>query len=351
VLDPQPPRGGIRTASGKSRFAELDPSTSAGPAQATVRAALLLAAEAGDAGLPSAALTARLGLLTDEAMRPVELLSERGALVEIGAVLVTPSHVDGIGRTLLDLAGAYHREHPTEDGIPREEARVRTCGRAAPGLFERVVEDLVRQGRITATDRIGVAGRPTEAGGARKRRARRGRVALSRGWPSPPTRAALAEALGMPPAWCRTSCRGSAPEDPRAHRRARLPRGGLRQLKDDVISLKQASPGTAVKLDVAGFKDRYGISRKCAIPLLKYLDRERVTRRVGRQPDCDLRPLDSEGGFRTRSRGESGPPHAGDETGPIRACLRPSVVASLKFLIARPMPRQGPAGGWRRTPG
>ena len=29
------------------------------------------------------------------------------------------------------------------------------------------------------------------------------------------------------------------------------------------------------------FKDRYGVSRKFAIPLLEYLDRERVTRRIG----------------------------------------------------------------------
>jgi selenocysteine-specific elongation factor len=34
-------------------------------------------------------------------------------------------------------------------------------------------------------------------------------------------------------------------------------------------------------VDVAGFKTRYGISRKFAIPLLEWLDRERVTRRVG----------------------------------------------------------------------
>jgi selenocysteine-specific elongation factor len=32
---------------------------------------------------------------------------------------------------------------------------------------------------------------------------------------------------------------------------------------------------------VASFKERYGITRKYAIPLLEYLDRERVTRRVG----------------------------------------------------------------------
>ena len=282
VLDPQPPRGGIRTASGTSRFAELDPSTSAGSAHATERAVLLLAVEAGDGGLPRAALTARLGLLTDDARRPVELLRERGALVEVGAVLVAPSLVEGIGRTLLDLAGAYHREHPMENGIPREEARVRTCARAAPGLFERVVEDLVRQGRITATDRIGVAGRPTEAGGAdaaaRDAVASRCREAGLR----PFDQAALAEALGMPPAqvsnvvsWLVRQKTLVRIEGLVFHEAA------LRQLKEDVVSLKQASPGAAVKLDVAGFKDRYGISRKFAIPLLEYLDRERVTRRIG----------------------------------------------------------------------
>ena len=35
------------------------------------------------------------------------------------------------------------------------------------------------------------------------------------------------------------------------------------------------------KLNVGNFKDLFGITRKHAIPLLEYLDRERVTRRVG----------------------------------------------------------------------
>ena len=37
----------------------------------------------------------------------------------------------------------------------------------------------------------------------------------------------------------------------------------------------------STKIDVAKFKDLAGVSRKYAIPLLEYLDRERVTRRVG----------------------------------------------------------------------
>jgi selenocysteine-specific elongation factor len=32
---------------------------------------------------------------------------------------------------------------------------------------------------------------------------------------------------------------------------------------------------------VQTFKERFGVTRKFAIPLLEYLDRERVTRRVG----------------------------------------------------------------------
>jgi selenocysteine-specific elongation factor len=282
VLDPQPPRGGIRTTAGKGRFPVLDPSASAGPEEATERAALLLAAEAGHAGLPRAALTARLGLLTEDARQPAERLRERGALVEIGAMLVAPVHLDALGRRLLDLAEAYHREHPMEDGIPREEARVRACARAAPGVFERVIEDLVGRGRITATDRIGVAGRPSDAGGpeaeARDAIASRFREAGLR----PPDQAALAAVLGMPPAFLSNAVAWLVRQKTLVRVEGLVfHEEALRLLKADVASLKQSSPGATVTLDVAAFKDRYGMTRKYAIPLLEYLDRERVTRRVG----------------------------------------------------------------------
>jgi selenocysteine-specific elongation factor len=42
-----------------------------------------------------------------------------------------------------------------------------------------------------------------------------------------------------------------------------------------------AEKAKSAKLDVARFKDLTGVSRKYAIPLLEYLDREHVTRRVG----------------------------------------------------------------------
>jgi selenocysteine-specific elongation factor len=54
-------------------------------------------------------------------------------------------------------------------------------------------------------------------------------------------------------------------------------RAALEELRRLVAAQKARSS----KMDVALFKEMTGVSRKYAIPLLEYLDRERVTRRVG----------------------------------------------------------------------
>jgi selenocysteine-specific elongation factor len=51
----------------------------------------------------------------------------------------------------------------------------------------------------------------------------------------------------------------------------------LVELRGKIAALKVSTP----KIDVGRFKDLTGVSRKYAIPLLEFLDRERVTRRVG----------------------------------------------------------------------
>jgi selenocysteine-specific elongation factor len=53
--------------------------------------------------------------------------------------------------------------------------------------------------------------------------------------------------------------------------------GALEELRRQV----QAYKVTSTTIDVGKFKELTGVSRKYAIPLLEYLDRERVTRRVG----------------------------------------------------------------------
>jgi selenocysteine-specific elongation factor len=53
--------------------------------------------------------------------------------------------------------------------------------------------------------------------------------------------------------------------------------GALNELRKNIAAQKSHSP----KIDVGKFKDLTGVSRKYAIPLLEYLDRERVTKRIG----------------------------------------------------------------------
>jgi len=50
---------------------------------------------------------------------------------------------------------------------------------------------------------------------------------------------------------------------------------------ENLRKLLAAEKRKSAKIDVARFKDLAGVSRKYAIPLLEYLDREHVTRRVG----------------------------------------------------------------------
>jgi len=51
----------------------------------------------------------------------------------------------------------------------------------------------------------------------------------------------------------------------------------LQALRAQLVAERQKSP----RIDIARFKDLAAVSRKYAIPLLEYLDRERVTKRVG----------------------------------------------------------------------
>ena len=51
----------------------------------------------------------------------------------------------------------------------------------------------------------------------------------------------------------------------------------LQALRQLMATQKAKTP----KIDVATFKDMLGVTRKYAIPLLEYLDQQRITRRVG----------------------------------------------------------------------
>ncbi|HNV03791.1 MAG TPA: selenocysteine-specific translation elongation factor [Vicinamibacterales bacterium] len=282
VLDPAPPKGGIRTAAGRARYVALDPGDEGVIADSAARAVLRFADEAGAAGVPVAALASRAGLLRRDDRRPIDDLLRTGRLVQVGPALVGSTHLARLAEEILELAGRYHREHPLEEGMPREEARERVCGRAAAGVFERALEGLVQTGRIAVTDRIALTTHRVEAGSAEAAARDAIEARFREAGLRPPDQAALAAELGRPPS-------AVAAVVALLVRQRVLTRvdtlvfheTALARLKEDLRGLKAGSAGAAVPIDVAAFKARYGLTRKYAIPLLEYLDRERVTRRTG----------------------------------------------------------------------
>jgi selenocysteine-specific elongation factor len=273
VLDPRPPRVAIRSAAGVERLRRLD---SDGPSPDA--AINVFVTEANAAGLPRTALVSRAGLSSQEADRAIERLTTAGTVTPVGDVLVAPRVRIELANRLVSALQAHHKAQPLSDGMPREEARERLFRRSPDSVFEAVLKDLVDAGRIVARERLALAGHQLSLSPEESRvHAALERVYLEARFAPPDARAA-ASAAGATPAVVERMLALMV----RTRRLVKVDAllfhaATLEDLKADVRTLK----ATGTKVDVATFKERYGVTRKYAIPLLEYLDRERVTRRVG----------------------------------------------------------------------
>ena len=280
VLDPDPPRAGVRTTAAERRFAAL---AIAGDGSGHDQQAILqMILDAGPAGLATASLVSRAAVAPGHVKTVVDALERRGAAHAAGDRLVSADTVAEHAARLLAVVGEFHKGQPLADGIPREEARERVFARADPQVFELVLARLAAGGKLVARDRLALPGHrlaltPEEA------RARSAvEDAYQRAGLKPPDAGSLAADL-------RVSAALVEKMTALLLRQKRLARvdtlifhaGVLETLKADIQGLKQHALGGRATVDVATFKDRFGVTRKFAIPLLEWLDRERVTRRMG----------------------------------------------------------------------
>jgi selenocysteine-specific elongation factor len=272
VLDPLPARRGVRTAAAAARFDRLSGSA-AGSAAAMIE-------EGGLQGLPVAQLGGRVGLSGGDRDALIEEWKRAGVAVRIGDALLAAPRLASVQQQVLDAVRRHHGVHPLEEGIPREEVRERLFSTAAPGVFEHVLAVLSNENQIVARDRVALRGHTLaltdEEAAARDAMVR----VLTEGGLAPPDGSELTTRVGA----------RKEVIDRVANllvRQKVLVRLGdmlfhasaLQRLKDEVVSLKREH--ATDRIDVATFKDRYHITRKYAIPLLEFLDRERITRRVG----------------------------------------------------------------------
>jgi selenocysteine-specific elongation factor len=277
VLDPHPPRSGIRTVRARPRFAQLVPAGGDAPDD---RAIALMVEERGQEGLPALALTARAGVPPDDVPATIQRLRGAELVDEIGGVLFAPALRPALAARVESLVREHHAAKPLVEGLPREEARERIFAHAAPVLFERILDDLSKAGRVTGRERLVGAGHAISLSPLELSARDAIEGALRAGGLKPPEPAAVQAANGIAPEI------GARVLALLVRQKVAVKLGGLYfhqaaldRLKDDVRALKRTD--ATAHVDVASFKQQYDISRKYAIPLLEYLDRERVTRRVG----------------------------------------------------------------------
>src|ERR1700690_1888062 len=175
------------------------------------------------------------------------------------------------------VGGHFNRQHPLAPGIPREQGRSREFPGAPPFLLDALVaraSTLVVEGETLRLASHKVVLKQDEEQASASMEA----VFEKAGLAVPPVSEALAKS-GVDPARARTLLQ------------ILLRQGRLVKIGDDLVfhrsalaSLRQLlAPYKGQRLAVPQFKDLAGVSRKYAIPLLEYLDRERVTRRDGDQ--------------------------------------------------------------------
>ncbi|MBX7187926.1 MAG: selenocysteine-specific translation elongation factor [Vicinamibacteria bacterium] len=270
VLDPHPrPRRRAEIAALQSAEEESD--------EAAVARFLR---EAGAAGLDLAALAGRM-TLPASAARPL-LASVRTAVPLHGAPdhFVDEGILAGLEEAALLRVKQHHEKDPLAKGLSKEELRRRVFGRARPGVFETALARMVGAGRVMETaDLVALTSH---------------RVRLSA--PEDAARAAIEAALraaglegvslpnlhlqiGQDRKLCENAVRILVQEK----QAERIGEGLLmaRTALDAFRADARARFQSGAKLDVAEVKELTGLSRKYVIPLLEWLDRERVTRRVG----------------------------------------------------------------------
>lgn len=249
------------------------------------RAAAIFVEEAGAGGVRGEELARRLGV------EPSRLLEVSGALRQAGSVhpvterpllLISARAAEDLTARLLDELGRFHQANPLREGIPKGELKERILGRAPAEIFEWLLARLTRAGSLgvarevvaSADHRIQLSPEEAEA------RAFLATTYRRAGY-QPPALAEIASASGRDAKLLQRILRLLLQEGElvRVAEGLIFHRDVLQELKQAIVRHKSKSD----RIDVAFFKDLAGVTRKYAIPLLEWLDRERVTRRVGNQ--------------------------------------------------------------------
>jgi selenocysteine-specific elongation factor len=199
-------------------------------------------------------------------------------VVRAGDLFLDGSALEALKSDVLNKAADFHRKNPLVAGIAREQLREQTG--ASAEVFDAAFATLTRENKIEVAGDLlrlpghGVVMKDEEAESKRTIE----QAFASAGLKVPALREVLAglsvdktRAQKIVTLLLRDKVLIKVSDELVFHRSA------LEELRRQIAAYKKKS----TKIDVAQFKELTGVSRKYAIPLLEYLDRERVTKRVG----------------------------------------------------------------------
>ena len=275
VLDAAPMRPGVRTADGRFALEGLRVTTD------TTASLVAMIEAAGLAGVAPPSLISRAGVAPGNLAAITKSLAARG-VVSTGDRLVASRHLQDASERLHAIVAASHKKHPMSEGLAREEAREKIFAKIAPSVFEHVLEALKSRKALVGSERLALPTHKATVAGSDDRVRAAIVEAFRSGGLKPPDTAALEGAVKAPAAVIDKVVALLLREKVLARVDTIVfHAAALQQLKAEVTALKGSALDGRATVDVATFKDRYGLSRKFAIPLLEFLDRERVTKRTG----------------------------------------------------------------------
>jgi selenocysteine-specific elongation factor len=250
----------------------------------------LLAQQYGEASIQ--ALVARTGWLPEKVSKIAKLLEAEKRLMILGAppgLIVHPEFFEPLAQKVVHELGTFHTAQPLAPGLSKEDLRGKVSGAGnsrqesaaiSATLFNALLASLNSQGKLKFLgELVQLAGRE---------------VQLSAEEASAKSEISGAfEKAGLAVPSARAVLQGLKIDRARAEKLLQilLKEKVLVKIADDLIfhqaalsNLRQMlarRKAQSDRLNVAVFKEITGLSRKYAIPLLEYLDRERVTRRQG----------------------------------------------------------------------
>ncbi len=278
VIDGLPEKHRIRDTAARAQLERLESADE-------VERTRLFIEMAGARAMSAGELAARTGATDEQIANSARELTQSGRVIEVASaplLLLSKESNDLLASRVVESLAEHHKREPLSLGLSREEARERIFTNLKPEIFRAVIARLVSEGRVAAErDQLRLASHKlalTDEDAAAKQALE---AAFKGAGLQAGTLEEIAASAGIKIDRARKLYNLLAAE-------RRVQRVGdfvfhvdaIEDLKSRVQAQKSINP----KIDIAVFKEiTGGLTRKYAIPLLEFLDQERITRRVGNE--------------------------------------------------------------------